>query len=599
MTAPAPQPPESGSVKTRSAAGLRAARHAISTIAAHATHVLADQGFRIDLARAAGDGHRQRHADSFSDGGRRCRRRGQRWRTASSCWPRADHPRHRRRIHAPWRAPVPLDEELAACCPVLRRVRVTGCVPVSVDTCEPGGDAAVLDLGADIINDIGRCAAGRRRSVAAHPVGVCLMHMRGEPPPCRCAAYDDVVAGCGLFARSGAHSAGRGRRARIVLDPGIGFAKTPARILRCCGARRVGENGPVLVGWSRKSTLAAWITGRCGPDGCRASARRRPCCQRGATIVRGARCRGDADALAVLAGAVGHGPATIARQTDRQHDGRKSISAPTASAAPSAIAPITPGLRAAPGPCGGPRCCKRRARHGADRQGHAHLRLHARSRAGGRLRLGRRGRAAQRPAARRRGLPDARAAPGPGRGHQRLAQPLPDNGIKFFSASGEKLPDAWGRPSRPSWRPSHQWAERPAGQGARAGRRRGRYIEFCKSTFGATCRSGAEAGDRRLPPWRGLPHRARRVPRTRRQVIDHRLQPRRPQHQRRRRRHLARPLVARWPSTAPTTASRWTATPTGCSWSTPPGRLYNGDELLYVMVADRMVQRPCRAWWAR
>ena len=35
-------------------------------------------------------------------------------------------------------------------------------------------------------------------------------------------------------------------------------------------------------------------------------------------------------------------------------------------------------------------------------------------------------------------------------------------------------------------------------------------------------------------------------------------------------------------------ASRWTATPTGCSWWTPHGRLYNGDELLYLMAADRL-----------
>jgi phosphoglucosamine mutase len=46
-------------------------------------------------------------------------------------------------------------------------------------------------------------------------------------------------------------------------------------------------------------------------------------------------------------------------------------------------------------------------------------------------------------------------------------------------------------------------------------------------------------------------------------------------------------LVAPWPSIKPTTASRWTATPTGCRL-VDAGRLFNGDELLYVMVADRL-----------
>ena len=41
-------------------------------------------------------------------------------------------------------------------------------------------------------------------------------------------------------------------------------------------------------------------------------------------------------------------------------------------------------------------------------------------------------------------------------------------------------------------------------------------------------------------------------------------------------------------ATAPTSASRWTATPTGCSWWTRTGRLYNGDELLYLMAIDRL-----------
>jgi hypothetical protein len=52
---------------------------------------------------------------------------------------------------------------------------------------------------------------------------------------------------------------------------------------------------------------------------------------------------------------------------------------------------------------------------------------------------------------------------------------------------------------------------------------------------------------------------------------------------------------ARSPRTAPTTALRWTATPTACRWWTRAGRLYNGDELLYLLVADRLARATSRA----
>ena len=85
------------------------------------------------------------------------------------------------------------------------------------------------------------------------------------------------------------------------------------------------------------------------------------------------------------------------------------------------------------------------AADGADRQGHAHLGLHDRVGAGGRLRLGRRRRAAHRPAADAgRGLPDARAAAGPGRAS---SAPRTTRSRTTASSSsrraGEKLPDAW------------------------------------------------------------------------------------------------------------------------------------------------------------
>ena len=139
-------------------------------------------------------------------------------------------------------------------------------------------------------------------------------------------------------------------------------------------------------------------------------------------------------------------------------------------------------------------------------------------------------------------------------------------------------------------------ASRPVGvlgaarAGAPPGRRAGRYIEFCKSTF---------SNDLSLKglkivvdaPRRGLPHRARRVPRTGRRRRHHRRAARRPNINAGVGATAPAALVGGARRTRPTTASRWTATPTGCRWSTRRGRLYNGDELLYVMVVDRLGQQ--------
>ena len=76
------------------------------------------------------------------------------------------------------------------------------------------------------------------------------------------------------------------------------------------------------------------------------------------------------------------------------------------------------------------------------------------------------------------------------------------------------------------------------------------------------------------------------------EVVGHRLRARRPEHQRTDVGATApAALVQRVRERqAPTTASRWTATPTACRWWTRRGACYNGDELLYVMVADRLAQ---------
>src|SRR6185295_14233149 len=122
---------------------------------------------------------------------------------------------------------------------------------------------AALDLGVDIVNDIAALRGpGSLDVVSAHGAcGVCLMHMRGTPETMREAAhYDDVVAEVAAFLReriAAVEAAGVGRE-RIVVDPGIGFAKAAEHNLALLAHQEAlaGLDVPLLVGWSRKSTLA-------------------------------------------------------------------------------------------------------------------------------------------------------------------------------------------------------------------------------------------------------------------------------------------------------------------------------------------------------
>jgi dihydropteroate synthase len=167
----------------------------------------------------------------------------------------------------PGAQPVPLELELARVLPVLAEALKLG-VPVSVDTVKPEVMRSVLDRGADIVNDINALRAPAALGVvAAHPsCGVCLMHMRGEPGSMQQrAVFDDVVAAVFAFLlERGEALRQRGVGAeRIVFDPGIGFGKTPAHNIELLRRQRelLPLGRPLLVGWSRKSTLGS-ITGR-------------------------------------------------------------------------------------------------------------------------------------------------------------------------------------------------------------------------------------------------------------------------------------------------------------------------------------------------
>lgn len=162
---------------------------------------------------------------------------------------------------------VSLDEERRRVLPVLEAVLSMG-HPVSIDTTKPALMAEALALGVDIVNDINALRLpGALDVIAAHPTcGVCLMHMQGDPASMQAQArYADVLTEVSALLQDRLTAlTTRGVAAdRIVLDPGIGFGKTVEHNVELLRRQRelLALGRPLLVGWSRKSTLGA-LTGR-------------------------------------------------------------------------------------------------------------------------------------------------------------------------------------------------------------------------------------------------------------------------------------------------------------------------------------------------
>lgn len=203
-----------------------------------------------------------------------------------------------------------LAEEMARVLPVLRHAVTLG-VPVSVDTSRPEVMQAALDLGVDIINDVRSLARpGALSVVAAHPAcGVCLMHMNGEPGVMQQAPhYDaDVVDAVAAWLRqrlAEVQAAGVAP-ARITLDPGIGFGKLAAHNWALLQRQHelLALGRPMLLGWSRKSTLGT-LTGRPVSERTAASvAAALAAVQRGARVLRVHDVAETVDALKVWAAA--------------------------------------------------------------------------------------------------------------------------------------------------------------------------------------------------------------------------------------------------------------------------------------------------------
>jgi len=167
----------------------------------------------------------------------------------------------------PGAAPVDEAVEIARVIPVIEGIAAASNIAISIDTSKPAVMAAAIAAGACIVNDVFALRApGARECAAASEVGVCLMHMQGEPRTMQDDPhYDDVVAEvCEFLARQrdACVAAGIARDA-IVVDPGLGFGKGLAHNMTLLRElpRFAALNAPLLVGVSRKSFIGR-ILGR-------------------------------------------------------------------------------------------------------------------------------------------------------------------------------------------------------------------------------------------------------------------------------------------------------------------------------------------------
>lgn len=210
----------------------------------------------------------------------------------------------------PGAAEVDVDEELRRVLPV---VRALAGLPVWVDTYRAEVARAALDAGAVAVNDQRAGAEpGMLSVVAAAGCPYVMMHNRGTPATMQgLASYTDVVDEVWAeLAGSEAAALAAGVRAdRIVLDPGLGFAKTAAHSVALLRDLPNRTSRPLLIGASRKSFLGA-VTGRASP------AERLPgslgvvawCASAGAAWVRVHDVAASRDVLAVWAAVSGGGP---------------------------------------------------------------------------------------------------------------------------------------------------------------------------------------------------------------------------------------------------------------------------------------------------
>ncbi len=163
---------------------------------------------------------------------------------------------------------ITAEEELGRVMPVIKALRNVVNVPLSIDTWKSAVAEAALAEGVAIVNDITALRGDRdmARTIARFDAGVILMHMKGEPQTMQDKPfYEDMMKEVASYLSGAialATEAGIDR-AKIIIDPGIGFGKTLEQNLEILrDLRRLGVlDKPIMVGTSRKSFIGK-LTGK-------------------------------------------------------------------------------------------------------------------------------------------------------------------------------------------------------------------------------------------------------------------------------------------------------------------------------------------------
>lgn len=157
---------------------------------------------------------------------------------------------------------VTIEQELQRVLPVIKQLRQESSIPISIDTTKAIVAEGAIAIGADLVNDIsgGTFDQEMLTTVAKLDVPIILMHIRGNPQTMQSLTdYQDVVAEVAEFLTAQvdqAISVGIARE-KIIIDPGIGFAKQAGQSLALLQdlAALQALSLPILVGVSRKSFM--------------------------------------------------------------------------------------------------------------------------------------------------------------------------------------------------------------------------------------------------------------------------------------------------------------------------------------------------------
>ena len=157
---------------------------------------------------------------------------------------------------------ISVEEELSRVIPLIKQLRQEISIPISIDTTKAQVAQAAIEAGADLVNDISGGTFDREMlpTVAKLEAPIILMHIRGTPKTMQnLTNYQNLRAEISDFlARQIDKAIALGiKKSNLIIDPGIGFAKTYAQNIEIL--QHLSEfhrlNVPILVGTSRKSFI--------------------------------------------------------------------------------------------------------------------------------------------------------------------------------------------------------------------------------------------------------------------------------------------------------------------------------------------------------